>query len=84
MSGTIVAIRCEGLTALTLTLESQRQTIDLYARDLRRIEYRSWGWTPPPNFDPCVHLAGLKAQIGYTRGEGQAYAGEIISIEIRE
>lgn len=69
---------------MDLTLETEQDSLDLHARDLRRIEYRSWGWTPPANFDPCTHLQGLKAQVGYTHVEGQAYAGEIISIEIRE
>ncbi len=84
MFGRITEVNCATPPAMELTLSAGGITMRLHAKNYFKVEYLSSTWKPPANFNPCVHLKGLSAQASYTLVQGQAYDGEIVSIEIRK
>ncbi len=81
--GVIQAVRCKPPSLMEVTLEVVGSTVVLHSKDLRRVEYFSSDWEPPDNFDACAHLKGLRVRVVYTVVPGTAYAGEIVSVEVK-
>ena len=83
MFGRLTQISCAAPPAMELTLSAGGLTMRLHATNYFKVDYLTTSWKPPANFNPCTHLKGLSAQISYTLAQGQAYDGEIVSIEVR-
>lgn len=80
--GRIAASTCSGLE-LNLTLDFGGLTLELRAAKYAEVEYLTTTWSPPANFNPCLHLRGHSAEIKYQSVQGKSYAGEILSVEVR-
>lgn len=84
MFGKITDVTCEQPAEMYLTLTMHGITMKLHATNYFKLEYLTTRWQPPPKFNPCVHLKGLTAQVSYKLAQGQAYDGEITSIEVQK
>ncbi len=83
MLGKMDAVSCSSNGAMDLTLEMGGIQMKLHADDITQVKFVSATWKPPANFNPCVHLKGLTAEISYRLVQGKSFAGIISTIEIR-
>ena len=84
VEGIIAVVLCTEPTALDLHLEHSGVTTKLHTGNYLKVEYYALDWQPPEDFQPCRHLEGLRAKVTYRATPGQAYAGEILTIEVRK
>jgi tetratricopeptide (TPR) repeat protein len=83
VEGWISSVTCRGKT-MDLKIEVAAYRLALHSGNYFAVGLQTAGWSPPDNFNPCVHLRGRRAVVLYTALEGKPYAGEILSIEIRQ
>lgn len=82
IEGLLADVACSGTAALELNVEHAGKSTALHADNFLRIEYYGAEWQPPKDFQPCKHLAGLRARVTFQIVMGQPFAGKIISIEV--
>ncbi len=82
--GRITEVACSAPPAMDLTLNLGALVVRLHAPNYFKVDYLTTAWKPPANFNPCVHLKGLSAKLSYTLVQGEAYDGEIVSLEVRK
>lgn len=83
--GRIAAVSCSAPAVLDLTLDfGSGLTLRLRAPNYHKVEFLTLRWVPPANFNPCVHIRGLPAEVAYALVEGRPYAGEILSVTIQK
>lgn len=83
VEGWISSVTCRGKT-LDLQVDVAGFRLALHSSNYFEMGFNTAGWVPPRDFDPCVHLKGKRAVIIYTAMKGKRYAGEILSVEIRQ
>lgn len=82
MLGQIEELTCSK-QAMDLTLAMSGIRMRLHSDDVTKIRFQSATWKPPANFNPCIHLKGLTAEISYHLMQGKSYDGTISTIEMR-
>jgi tetratricopeptide (TPR) repeat protein len=83
-TGKITEVHCTVPTEMDLTLSVGAIVMHLHAANYFKVDYETTSWKPPKDFNPCVHLKGLSAQLSYRLLHGKSYDGEIVSIEVRK
>lgn len=83
VEGRITSVSCRG-KAMDLQLDVAVYTLALHSNNYVEVGFKTAGWKPPDDFNPCMHLKGQRAIIIYTALQGKSYAGEILSIELRQ
>lgn len=83
IEGWISSVTCRGKT-LDLQVDIAGYRLLLHSSNYFEMGFNTAGWAPPTDFNPCVHLKGRRAVIIYTAVKDKRYAGEILSIEIRQ
>jgi len=84
LEGSILSVACPSGNSLELTVEHGGATFKLHATNYLNIEYYGAEWQPPKDFQPCKHLAGLRARVTYRVTISQPAANEILSIEVKK
>ena len=81
--GRVSSLSCTG-AVLNLSLDFGGIAIQLRAPKYAEVEYLTTSWTPPADFNPCVHLRGHAAEVKYRAVEGRNYVGEVLSVEVKK
>jgi len=84
LEGSILSVACPSGNALDMTVERSGATFKLHSTNYLNIEFYGAEWQPPKDFQPCKHLAGLRARVTYRVTFSQPVANEIVSIEVRK
>jgi len=79
--GRVVTVECED-ARLVLTVDGSGGPVKLVAGNYFQIEFLTQTWTPPDDFNPCLHLKGREVRVRYRPATDQVYAGNVVSIEI--
>jgi tetratricopeptide (TPR) repeat protein len=84
LEGKVAGVVCGETTALDLLVEHGKQMTKLHTENYFKVEFWAVNWQPPENFQPCDQLAGLRVKVIYRVTQGQPYAGEILTIEVKK
>ncbi len=84
LEGRILSVACPGGNSLEMTVEQSGATFKLHSTNYLTIEYYGAEWQPPKDFQPCTHLAGLRARVTYRVTLSQPSVNEIVFIEVRK
>jgi hypothetical protein len=68
---------------MVLFIEIGDKQYKLRAANYYKLEYLSFGWTPPENFQPCTDLPKrARIRVEFAPTPGQEYFGILHAIEI--
>ena len=80
--GKIAAVTCRALR-LDMTLAAPGHTLLLHAENYYKLEYLSFNYQPPANFNPCTDLEGHDARVEYVAPGNAEDSGVLLIVELR-
>ena len=82
VKGVMHDVSCFYPKGLTMEVEGALKATSLFSNDMYAIEFTALNFTPKKELNPCVEFEGMKASVVYAEVEGQAVAGQIVSVAL--